>query len=157
MILMYSVYMLRDNNKEQIGVNTMNTQPKLTAELKTKIETLAKFLQTDFADAECRIDDYLVLTDEEADEKVKEYILDSLWAFNADFIESHSDSGLNADDIRTIQQKKCEDANDFVKRIIKDIDHFISDAVMSDGRGHFISQYDGKENEQGNYFIYRIN
>ena len=28
---------------------------------------------------------YMVLTDEEADEKVKEYIRDSVWAFNSSF------------------------------------------------------------------------
>ena len=33
---------------------------------------------------------YMVLTDEEADEKVKEYIKDSVWAFNSSFLSSHS-------------------------------------------------------------------
>ena len=37
------------------------------------------------------------------------------------------------------------------------MDEFIEDAISSDGRGHFLSPYDGEENEEGDYFIYRIN
>ena len=40
---------------------------------------------------------------------------------------------------------------------IEDFDDFIDDAVSSDGRGHFISRYDGDENEQDGYYIYRCN
>jgi hypothetical protein len=31
----------------------------------------------------------------------------------------------------------------------------MKDAISTDGRGHFISSYDGEENEQGDYYIYR--
>ena len=48
-----------------------------------------------------------------------------------------------------------------LKRLIKDWDHFVQDAVSSDGRGHFLSGYDGAENEEKVdgvwYFIYRTN
>ena len=34
--------------------------------------------------------EYLVLTDEEADEKTEEYIKESVWAFNSSFLSSHT-------------------------------------------------------------------
>ena len=35
-------------------------------------------------------EDWICLTDEEADEMAEEYILDSLWAFNPSFLSAHS-------------------------------------------------------------------
>ena len=107
--------------------------------------------------------DYLVLTDEEADEKAKEYILDSLWAFNASFIAYHTD--LDEEVIQAIHDNgKCESNNDTIHNLIKklgDIDDFVSDAISADGRGHFMSSYDGNENEETvngtTFYIYRLN
>jgi hypothetical protein len=107
--------------------------------------------------------DYLVLTDEEADEKAKEYIIDSLWAFNATFIASEID--IDEDVINAIQDNgKCEGNNDTIYSLINklgDIDSFVDSAISADGRGHFMSSYDGNENEENvngtTYFIYRIN
>jgi hypothetical protein len=101
---------------------------------------------------------YLVLTDEEADEMAKEQILDSLWAFNASFIVCHAKDGINdAKAIKLVQEKLCEDATPLIRALLKDEDHFVNDAISSDGRGHFLSSYDGEENEEGEYFIYRVN
>lgn len=33
----------------------------------------------------------------------------------------------------------------------------VADAIRCDGRGHFLSQYDGEEVEAGEFFIYRLN
>jgi hypothetical protein len=107
--------------------------------------------------------DYLVLTDEEADEKAKEYILDSLWAFNASFIAYHTD--LDEEVIQAIHDNgKCESNNDTIHNLIKklgDLDDFVSDAISADGRGHFLSSYDGNENEETvngtTFYIYRQN
>lgn len=104
--------------------------------------------------------EYLVLTDDEADELCKEQIEDSLWAFNAEFIagytlKSLSDSAIKA--IKKCQESLCEDANDLIDCLIHRKSQFIKDAISSDGRGHFLSSYDGEENEEGKFFIYRIN
>lgn len=135
----------------------------------SKIESLAKFL-------ECEIDEltvssydentfeygnqeYKVFTEEEADEATKEYIINSLWAFNTDFILNYSniDSNTRVEKaFQKMQSELCEDANEIVKAIITDIDEFVQDAIEEDGRGHFLSGYDGEENEQDEYFIYRI-
>jgi len=95
---------------------------------------------------------YMILTDEEADERVKEYIKDSVWAFNSSFLASHS----KADEkVFKILAEQCESSNEAVLSLIDDFDHFVDDAILSDGRGHFLSTYDGAEEEYSNFFIYR--
>jgi hypothetical protein len=37
------------------------------------------------------------------------------------------------------------------------LEGFVEEAVSADGRGHFLSSYDGEENEQDGFYIYRIN
>ena len=135
-----------------------------------RIDVLAKFLQVEVDDLtvtkydennfEIGEKEYMILTEEEAQEKAKEYILDSIWAFNADFIIEHS-KVLDFDDasqsiIKAIQEQ-CENGNEAMKKLIDDIDTFIEDAINADGRGHFMNSYDGNEAQEGEYFIYRIN
>lgn len=136
---------------------------------KTKEEVLAKFLSVEVSDiSESRHDEclfesgreeYLVLTDEESDEKAKEYILDSVWAFNHSFLQSHSEaiSEIPEEDFQAMQGKLCEGFNKAVLAMIDDVDYFVEDAIKADGRGHFLSQYDGEENQAGEFFIYRTN
>jgi len=105
--------------------------------------------------------EYLVCTDEEADQEVKENILDSLWAFNTEFILRHSKIECISDRtekaFKKMQMELCESANEIVKAIIEDLDEFVEDAISADGRGHFLSSYDGTENEIEEFYIYRTN
>ena len=137
---------------------------------KTKLKTIKQYL-------DCNINDldwhdwgsdgtefllghkgYLVLTDEEADQAVEDYIKDSVWAFNPSFLSSHS--GID-EGVFKLLQDKCESANEAVLKLIKDFDEFVEDAVGTDGRGHFLSSYDGEENDHEHdnetYYIYRTN
>ena len=102
--------------------------------------------------------EYLVLEDEEADKRAEEYIKDTAWAFKPSFLSAHT--GID-EDVFNILSEKCEDSNNAVLSMIKDFDHFVSDAISSDGRGHFIATYDHDESiEEINnteYFIYRTN
>ena len=104
--------------------------------------------------------EYLVLTEEEADQVVQEYIEDSLWAFNAEFILETCgfDSGSNVtNSLRKMQEESCEGCNDFIRALVDGtcgIDEFVDQAIIADGRGHFLSSYDGEEEEQDGYFIY---
>jgi len=113
----------------------------------------------DYDEAQNNIDseDYLVLTDEEADEAVRKEIEEMVWAFNASFLQAHT--GVDADAIEKIQEM-CESANEPLKAMIKDFDHFVDDAVSCDGRGHFLD-VNLEENEitfNGiTYYIYRRN
>ena len=104
-------------------------------------------------------DRYIVLTDSEADEKAKEYILESVWAFNPSFLASFT--GFDIEVFEAIQNNgRCESNNDEILSMIKDKQEFVEVAISSDGRGHFMSTYDGHEHEvnvNGEYFyIYRI-
>jgi len=100
-------------------------------------------------------DEYLVLTDEEADERVKDYITESVWAFTPSFLSNHIPVHLQ--DKCEHLQDKCEVANDAILNAIIDFDDFVEDAVSADGRGHFLATYDGDEVEEDGYYIYRTN
>ncbi len=110
--------------------------------------------------------EYKVLTEEEADEATAEEIKNSLWAFTPEFILHHTDFYQYSTDyedeafldaLRNLQERICEGADAIIRALILDLDKFIEDAVDADGRGHFISFYDGKENESDDFYIYRIN
>jgi len=123
-----------------------------------KIEALAKHLDCSIDEAVVSMDDYLVYTDDEADEAVYNYIKESVCFFKSDFIAAHAE--VDEEVIKKLQELH-ENSNKAIKSLIKDFDHFVSDAVCSDGRGHFLSSYDGEENEvnvNGNtYYVYRSN
>ena len=101
--------------------------------------------------------EYLCLTDSEADEAVKEYIRESVWAFNASFLACMT--GLD-EEMFAFASEKCEGANDAILRTIEQtcgLNEFVESAVSADSRGHFLSGYDGEENDSGDYYIYRVN
>lgn len=135
-----------------------------------KINTLANYLECEEEEItqseynknlfEYGREEYLVLTDEEADEEVKNYIEESVWAFNASFILDHAGIDWNnriEKSLQKIQGELCESANELLKAIIKDFDEFVQDAIEADGRGHFLAGYDGEEIEEGEHYIYRTN
>ena len=123
-----------------------------------KIEALAKHLDCSIDEAINSMDDYLVYTDDEADEAVYNYIDESVCYFRSDFIAAHAE--VDEEVIKKLQELH-ENSNTAIKSLIKDFDHFVSDAVLCDGRAHFLSSYDGEENEvnvNGNtYYVYRSN
>ena len=153
----------------------------MTIETNTDIETievddiderksaLAAYLSIDIDDIEqSTYDDnqfevgnseYLVLTDSEADERVKSYIKDSLWAFNPSFLAS--ETGIDQDVYDAIvKNDKCESNNDAMLSLVEStcgLDDLVESVISADGRGHFMSSYDGNEGEQGEWFIYRTN
>jgi len=123
-----------------------------------KIEALAKHLDCSIDEAINSMDDYLVYTDDEADEAVYNYIDESVCYFRSDFIAAHAE--VDEEVIKKLQELH-ENSNQAIKSLIKDFDHFVDDAVLCDGRAHFLSSYDGEENEvnvNGNtYYVYRSN
>lgn len=111
--------------------------------------------------------EYKVLTEDEANEAARESILESLWAFNANFILKHTafyDTSSVEDDeafeeaIKELQGRICEGANPIIRALIEDLDEFVADAIQADGRGHFLAMYDGEEIEidGGKYYAYRL-
>lgn len=97
--------------------------------------------------------EYLVLTDEEADKAARAAVEDSLWAFNASFILDHMDygdanRGRLEKSIAKMQEELCEDAGPMVMALIggrSKFAKFADAAIGADGRGHFLSSYDGEE------------
>ena len=131
---------------------------------KNKKEVLDNFLGEDNYSA----DDYLVCNQIEAERAVEERIIDDLWAFRAPFICSHMSykpEPREADKvekaIEEMQGKLCESAQPIIRSMIKNINHFIADAISADGRGHFLAPYGGEEVEHDyndeTYFIYMLN
>jgi len=108
-------------------------------------------------------EEWLVLTDSEADEAAKVQIRDMLWAFNFSFLQGHLRKGIDSSkalesSVKEMQSKLCEGANEIIFGMIEDFDHFVEDAMKCDGRGHFLSSYE-EEHEikvgKTYYFIYR--
>ncbi len=143
-------------------------------EVDPKLVALAKFLEVEPDDLterdydhygltvyELGSKEYAIGTDDEATSAARDEIKGSLWAFNASFILSECDLPMELEDgIRAAQEKQCESANDWLEGLIEKscgLEEFADSAISADGRGHFLNTYDGEENEEGEYFIYRIN
>ena len=94
--------------------------------------------------------DFLVCSDKGRDQEARKHVRDSLWAFNADFISYHTKGTLGRgaiDALKAAQEKLCEGANELVFSMLKSFSKFCADAVRADGYGHFLSPYDGNEDE----------
>ena len=106
--------------------------------------------------------EYLVLTEDEGDQRAEEYIRETLWAFNADFICNYMPDGIGPEEVETLRGDRCEDVNPaFVALVGDNMDSLIEDALSADGRGHFLNTYDGEEYEvtvgETMYLVYRVN
>lgn len=109
----------------------------------------------------CNGGEYAIGTDDEANEAAKEYIQDTLWAFNASFLAGETDL---PEEVFEALSARFEDSNSVILKIIKGscgIEDFVESAISADGRGHFLSSYDGNENEETvngfTHYIYRVN
>jgi len=122
-----------------------------------KIEALAKHLNCSIDEAINNMDDYSVLTNDEANRSARGYIEESVCFFNPSFIVNHSK--VDQEVIKKLQEL-CEGSNKAIRTLIKDFDHFVDEAIATDGRGHFMSSYDGLEHEVNingtDYYIYKI-
>ena len=135
-----------------------------------KIKALAEYLEieedaiklTKSGSYETDCNEYLVLTDEEADQEVKKEIKDSLWVLDAEFILNTCglDSGSNViESLRKTQKFSRKDCNNFIRAIVDGtcgIDKFVNQVILAYDRGYFLSAYNSEEEEQGGYFIYCI-
>ena len=126
---------------------------------KTKLKALAIYLDCEIDEAERFKEDYLVLTDDEADQAVKEYIRENLWTFYASFIAYHVQGDYDSmkKAIEAMQDKMYEACNEVIYKLINDFDHFVEEAIRQSGRGLSLSTYNGHENECEGFYIYRLN
>jgi hypothetical protein len=90
---------------------------------------------------------YIILTDDEADERAKDSIRESVWAFVPSFLVDYLPDGVGTEVIEALQPQ-CEGANGAILSMLGDrFDEFADDAMSTDGRGHFLAGYDGDEHE----------
>lgn len=155
-----TIYEGNEEEQRELFINDIEGTEEAEIEANFEIFCINKCTEIDEYDEDDYNNDYLVLTDEEADEKAKEYILDSVWAFTPSFLSSFT--GFDIEVFEAIQNNgRCESNNNAILSMIDDEDDFVNDAITADGRGHFMSSYDGNENEESvngtTYFIYRIN
>lgn len=135
-------------------MNRLHADPTLNGQ---KIRALYRHLDTTMNEAYEALDngDYLVLTDEEANELAKERIEQSLGLFNAHWLVDYISMPYEA--IKRLSESMYEDAGPIFLKCCDDFDGLVEDAIAEDGRGHFISSYDSEEHEEGEFFIYRLN
>lgn len=97
--------------------------------------------------------EYIVLTDDEANEHTQEYIEESISYFTPSFLSSFTNIPSKVFEV-------LQDDNETVLELVNErggIETFCEEAIATDGRGHFLSGYDGKELESNGFFIYRTN
>ena len=100
--------------------------------------------------------EYAIATDsEQAEEAAGEYIMQSLWAFNPEFIANYT--ALTPKQWEHCRGDQCEDFNDIAEALLTSSEYLKQDAIAADGIGHFLSTYDGFEVEAGGCLLYRIN
>lgn len=123
-------------------------------------------------------EEYAVGTDKQADKAAARAIEDSLWAFKADFLATFlnrhnqhlrdlSDSAYEAfkASLAKMQSDLSEDAGPIIRALIGNhLSDLVREAIQFDGRGHFLSPYDGEERDTADVpglpkgkFAYRVN
>lgn len=145
-----------------------------------KLETFCQYIDTDYSENsdDCPVsidnntyeylnEEYLVLTDEEANVLTHKYITENLWSFHAYFLlyfmnctkkMDPRDEDTFCEALEEIQFRLAESANPMLYALVEsNLPALIKDAIRSDGRGHFLALYDFEEREVGDYFIYRVN
>ena len=101
--------------------------------------------------------EYAIGTEDEANKASHEYIENSVWAFTANFLASMTEMPY---EIFETLQPQCESSNEPILACIErtcGIDEFVEEAISADGRGHFLSGYDGFETDIGDLVMFRIN
>ena len=101
--------------------------------------------------------DWSLLDENEAQEQVTDYIKESLWAFNPDFLSG--ETNIDIEVFNAIQANdSCEDNNKAMLKLVEStcgLESFVETALQYCGRGHFISGYDDEEHEVGEHFLYQ--
>ncbi len=105
--------------------------------------------------------EYIIGTEAQVELLLREEIRESVWAFTPAFLASFC---ALPEKVFTRLQESCEDSNSAVLALIEksgSFEDFVQLASATDGRGHFLSPYDGQEHktvyEGQEFFIYRIN
>lgn len=110
-------------------------------------------------------EEYLVLTDEEADDRATTTFRETLWACTPRFLASYVPALRSARVERAwadVMGELSDDANPLVEALLGDrLEEAVKDGLSLDGRGHFLAHYDGAEYDATvdgtTFYIYRTN
>lgn len=92
--------------------------------------------------------EYALGTEKQVAKAAYNAIMDSVWAFNADWLVRHMRRGmLSEEGVKQIQLASSESANEMFKNMLTNKKQFVEDSIDADGRAHFLSTYDGEEYE----------
>ena len=121
----------------------------------------AEDVEAGFGGAYCAdgLGEFYVLRREEAEERARDYIRETVWAFRADFLAAYTPDGIDAEGLEALRGDRCEGANAGFLALIEagaGFDRFADDAIAADGLGHFLATYDGEEIEAGGFLLYRL-
>ena len=99
---------------------------------------------------------YEVYTDETIVELVKEYIQDTLWAFNPYFLAC--ETGIDSTIFEVLANSgECESLNEGIRDIIEKtcgMDEFVESAISEDGISHFLNdEYTTVESSEGTLYL----
>jgi len=92
------------------------------------------------------------------DRAARRVVINDLWAFRTEFIAAFLTSRVKhfartrESDIiamlKPAQEKLCEDAGPIVRALLgRSLSKFVDEALRADGRGRFLSSYDGEERD----------
>ena len=132
-------------------------------ETMTKQQALANFLEVEVTENSWGFEtgegtEYIVYTDEEADQVALDYIKDTLWAFNASWLASYT--WLHEAVFEALSEG-YENSNEAIMALINNagsMDEFVQESIDADGRGYFVANYDWEEIElENDYYAYRVN
>jgi len=105
-------------------------------------------------------EDWLICTDDEADELARNSIEELVGYFNSQFLMEQT--GIDTEVFDAL--RRGASTSEQVMQIIEatcGYDSFVEAAISADGRGHFLASYDGEEGEFNNgrmtFYLYRIN
>jgi hypothetical protein len=140
-----------------------------TLEESTKLRILREWDED--LDDELDIDDYLVLTDEEATSAAQDVVKSSLWTFSVDslydFIPNISSFSYYQDKafrriLKNLLENECESADVVLELLLgENLDDFVDEMISNAGRGQFLASYDNEEHYVDyngvTYYIYRTN
>lgn len=100
---------------------------------------------------------WLVLSENEADERVTDYIKEKIGYFRPSFIAAHTDIDEDLLDFLAEHEK-----HDFIYGLLDSDPYFswqrlVDDAVSADGYGHFLNTHDGVTRElDGGYYLFNV-
>lgn len=105
-------------------------------------------------------EDYLVLSESEANEEAKKQVWSYIPTFDTDFLIKHLAKPIPKEEIKELLSNHCDNCLLIIASLIVDYEQFAQEAIEIYGRAYFICfkdkteyklKYGGKE-----YFIYRM-